>query len=99
MYAIRSYYVFDIQLEKAANIIKNAKHVTAFTGAGISVESGIPSYRGEGGLWTKYDTKMLEINYFYSHPKEAWETIRKIFYEYFGKSKPNRAHLASYNFV
>lgn len=86
--------IFDIQIDKAAEIIKNAKHLTAFTGAGISVESGIPSYRGEGGLWTKYDTKMLELNYFYSEPKHAWETIRKIFYEYFGKSKPNNAHKA-----
>jgi len=86
--------IFDINLENASELIKSSKHLTAFTGAGISVESGIPSYRGEGGLWTKYDTKSLEIIYFYSHPKDAWEVIRKIFYEYFGKAKPNDAHNA-----
>jgi len=86
--------ILEINLDKAVKVINNAKHITAFTGAGISVESGIPSYRGEGGLWTKYDTKVLELNYFYNNPKEAWEIIRKIFYEYFGNAKPNAAHFA-----
>ncbi|MCF6365930.1 MAG: NAD-dependent deacylase [Bacteroidales bacterium] len=86
--------ILEINLEKAVEVLSKAKHITAFTGAGISVESGIPSYRGEGGLWTKYDTKVLELNYFYNNPKEAWETIRKIFYEYFGNAKPNAAHFA-----
>jgi NAD-dependent deacetylase len=81
-------------LNLAGEKIKTAKHVTAFTGAGISVESGIPAYRGEGGFWTKYDTKVLELNYFYSNPKQSWEIIRKIFYEYFEKAKPNDAHHA-----
>ncbi len=86
--------LLEINLDKASEVIKNAKHITAFTGAGISVESGIPSYRGKNGLWTKYDTKALEISFFYSQPVEAWKVIRKIFYEYFGKAKPNPAHSA-----
>lgn len=86
--------LFEKNIEKAVEILKKAKHVTAFTGAGISVESGIPSYRGEGGLWKKYDTKALEISRFYDSPLESWKTIRKIFYEYFGKSAPNPAHKA-----
>ncbi|NPA45219.1 MAG: NAD-dependent deacylase [Chlorobi bacterium] len=86
--------LLEINLKKAVNAILEAKHITAFTGAGISVESGIPSYRGEGGLWTKYDTKVLELNYFYSNPKDSWEIIREIFYDYFGKAKPNPAHFA-----
>lgn len=86
--------LLEINIEKAVEVILDAKHITAFTGAGISVESGIPSYRGEGGLWTKYDTKVLELNYFHNNPKDAWKVIREIFYEYFGKAKPNPAHLA-----
>ncbi len=86
--------LLEINIEKAVKAIENAKHITAFTGAGVSVESGIPSYRGEGGLWTKYDTKVLELNYFHNNPKDAWEVIREIFYEYFGKAKANPAHLA-----
>ncbi len=86
--------LLELNLAKAAEIIIQASHITAFTGAGISVESGIPSYRGEGGLWTKYDTKVLELNYFHENPKDAWEIIRTIFYEYFGNAKPNPAHFA-----
>ena len=86
--------LLEMNLDKASEVIKNASHITAFTGAGISVESGIPSYRGKDGLWTKYDTKALEISFFYSNPADAWEIIRKIFYEYFGKAKPNAAHTA-----
>jgi NAD-dependent deacetylase len=42
-------------IEAIAKDLKNSKHAIAFTGAGISAESGIATYRGEGGVWTKYD--------------------------------------------
>ncbi|HCY86402.1 MAG TPA: sigma factor regulator FecR [Desulfobacteraceae bacterium] len=41
-------------VEKIARHIKRAKTVVAFTGAGISTESGIPDYRSQGGLWDKF---------------------------------------------
>jgi NAD-dependent deacetylase len=53
----------------AASLIRSARHLTAFTGAGISVESGIPPFRGEGGLWSKYEPRMLELSYFLMHPE------------------------------
>ncbi|MGA2381786.1 MAG: hypothetical protein ABSG85_21015 [Spirochaetia bacterium] len=37
-------------IAEAASLIRSAKYLTAFTGAGISVESGIPPFRGPGGL-------------------------------------------------
>ncbi|BBB32881.1 NAD-dependent deacetylase [Thermotomaculum hydrothermale] len=77
---------------KATELIKNSKNIVAFTGAGISVESGIPPFRGENGLWSKFDPSFLELSFFYSNPEESWRLIKDIFYEYFGKAKPNKAH-------
>ena len=82
------------RVRDAAALIRSARHLTAFTGAGISVESGIPPFRGPGGLWNKYDPRMLELDYFLAHPERAWPVIREIFYDNFGRAKPNAAHLA-----
>ncbi len=79
-------------LQQAADVLRRSAHTTAFTGAGISVESGIPPFRGADGLWSRYDPIVLDIGYFHSHPKEAWEVIREIFYDYFGQAHPNPAH-------
>jgi len=81
-------------MDRAVEVLKKAKHVTAFTGAGISVESGIPPFRGEDGIWSKYDPQVLDLDYFHSHPLESWQVIKEIFYDYFGVAKPNAAHLA-----
>ncbi|MCK5692433.1 MAG: hypothetical protein KAI08_06275 [Bacteroidales bacterium] len=77
---------------KAAGWIANAKHLVAFTGAGISVESGIPPFRGEGGIWSLYDPSILDIDYFCKNPLESWEAISEIFYSYFLDARPNPAH-------
>jgi len=79
-------------IDKAVEIIKNSDRVTGFTGAGISVESGIPPFRGENGLWSKYDPIFLDIGYFKNHPLESWKLTKKIFFDFFGEAKPNRGH-------
>lgn len=79
--------------DQAAGALLSAQHAIAFTGAGISVESGIPPFRGTAGLWEKYDPQTLEIHYFMSHPEESWRVIREIFYNSFAKAEPNAAHL------
>jgi len=81
------------KLLQTAELIKNASHVVAFSGAGISVESGIPPFRGENGLWNRYDPKFLDIDYFQLQPAQAWPLIKEIFYDYFGQAEPNSAHL------
>lgn len=79
-------------IEEAAEIIRNSKHTCAFTGAGISVESGIPPFRGKDGLWSKVDPIFLDINYFHSNPDKSWQLIKDIFYKFFSDAKPNPAH-------
>ncbi|MFB0566693.1 MAG: NAD-dependent deacetylase [Candidatus Aminicenantaceae bacterium] len=75
--------------------IKNSHYIVAFTGAGISAESGIATYRGEGGLWHKYDpNKYANINYFLQDPSYYWRFFKEIRYPTLKKAKPNKAHLA-----
>lgn len=79
-------------IQKAAEFIRNAKNLTAFTGAGISVESGIPPFRGEKGLWSRYDPKFLDLQYFQYNSEQCWPIIKEIFYDHFGDARPNGAH-------
>lgn len=82
----------EIQLQKAVEAIKKSNYNIAFTGAGISVESGIPPFRGENGIWSRYDPNTLEIGFFYENPKESWEVIKQLFYDFFGDAQSNLAH-------
>ena len=40
---------------KLKKLVDESNNIVVFTGAGISAESGIPTYRGKGGYWDKYD--------------------------------------------
>lgn len=81
-------------LRRAADLIKKAEWLTAFTGAGMSVESGIPPFRGEGGIWDSYDSRLLELSYFTANPEKCWPLIKEIFYDSFARAEPNPGHLA-----
>ncbi len=81
------------KIRKASDLLLKSRFTTAFTGAGISVESGIPPFRGNGGIWARYDPKSLEYAWFIDHPVESWSIIKTIFYDYFGNARPNKAHL------
>ncbi len=77
---------------RAAEAIAASRHLVAFTGAGISVESGIPPFRGAGGLWETYDPSILDIATLRSDPESAWRAIKALFYDHWGACVPNAAH-------
>ncbi len=80
--------------EELQKILKSAREVVAFTGAGVSAESGIPTFRGTDGLWSKLNPEELaNFDAFLRNPQlvsEWYEHRRKITRE----SKPNPAHIA-----
>ena len=83
----------DLQkIEQAAELIRKAKYTVAFTGAGISVPSGIPPFRGENGLWNTTDPIFLEIGFFRKKPLQSWLKIKELFYDKLIDAQPNPAH-------
>jgi NAD-dependent deacetylase len=64
----------ELDLDAAARCLLEARYVIALTGAGLSVESGIPPFRGPNGLWTKYgEPPMNGYERFLADPRKAWE--------------------------
>jgi NAD-dependent deacetylase len=89
----------DEEIAEAARTILAARYAIALTGAGMSVESGIPPFRGPGGLWTKYgEPPMNGFQRFMADPKKAWEErLSKHNDELFKPltvAQPNPGHLA-----
>ena len=64
-------------IEETARLLTGSRYVTVLIGAGLSVESGIPPYRGPGGLWTRYGEPPLNgFQVFMQDPKAWWERQR-----------------------
>src|SRR6266436_348164 len=89
----------DEEIREAASTILAARYAIALTGAGMSVESGIPPFRGPGGLWTKYgEPPMNGFQRFMADPKKAWEERlskrNDELYKPLAVAKPNPGHLA-----
>lgn len=82
----------ELLIKESVRLIKKSNYTIAFTGAGISVESGIPPFRGEHGLWNKYNPEVLDLGHYLTHSAECWEYIREIFYDFFADAHPNEAH-------
>ncbi len=83
----------DDQIQLAAEIIIRSKPVLALTGAGISVESGIPDFRGKNGLWSRYDpARYATINAFLADPSEVWNMLREMD-ALVVRARPNPAHV------
>ena len=80
-------------IKKAARDLAKAKNVVALTGAGISIESGIPPFRGKGGLWEKIDPmEYAHIDAFTKDPAKVWDVLIREMKGTLGKATPNDAH-------
>lgn len=83
-----------ILIARAAKDIIDSKKTISLTGAGISVESGIPDFRSAGGLWSKYDPEeYAHISAFRANPAKVWQMIKDMMELVLG-AEPNPAHIA-----
>ena len=79
-------------IRDAVRLLAERRNAVALTGAGISVESGIPSFRGAQGMWAKYDpTEYASLHAFMQHPRKVWEMLSEMV-SVCGGAVPNVAH-------
>ncbi len=82
------------QISAAREAVQQASHIAILTGAGISAESGIPTFRGAGGLWRNFRAEELATpQAFARDPKFVWEWYDWRRFQ-IAQAQPNAAHLA-----
>jgi NAD-dependent deacetylase len=86
----------DPALTRACDLVRECAHIVAFTGAGISAESGIPTYRdADESLWAKYDPeKVVQIDAFLVDPAPFWHFFLDVRYRAVTAARPNAGHVA-----
>lgn len=96
----------EAEIRRAAELLAEARHAVALTGAGLSVESGIPPFRGPGGIWTKYGEPPLDgYQRFLHDPAAAWrerlsprEAWARVLQDAVRDARPNAGHRALVEF-
>jgi NAD-dependent deacetylase len=84
----------EITPELAAALLRQGRRAVALTGAGISVESGIPDFRSPDGLWSRFDPmEYAHIRALRANPAKVWTMLREM-EELISRARPNPAHLA-----
>lgn len=88
--------VFERKFSEFVKILDSSKKTSVFTGAGVSTLSGIPDFRGKGGVYTHdYDgmsvEEILSIDYFYSHPDIFYRWAESVWY-HLEDYEPNIVH-------
>ena len=84
----------NVPYEDIAKLLLDLKEGVALTGAGVSAESGIDTFRSKDGLWKKYDPSVYaSIEVFRKDPSKYW-TIRGDFIRNYDEYHPNPGHFA-----
>jgi NAD-dependent deacetylase len=85
------------QIQDAVQVLSTAVRAVALTGAGISVESGIPPFRGKGGLWEKIDPmRYAHIDAFVQDPAKVWKVLFLDMHTLLAEALPNPGHVGIY---
>jgi NAD-dependent deacetylase len=83
----------DQLIEEIARDVRRTGRLVALTGAGMSVESGVPTFTGPGGIWTKYDPEEFgHVSTFTREPAKAWVLYKDIL----DSTLPARPHIGHY---
>lgn len=84
--------------EEFRKLVKNASHIVVITGAGISADSGVPTYEGSWGTWREFPSQMLDSETMFSQkPQIVWE-FNQFRRDCVLRAKPNMAHIALANY-
>ncbi len=84
----------NITPEELAGLLRQSRQAVALTGAGISVESGIPDFRSPGGLWERFHPlEYAHIGVFRRNPAKVWLLLKEMDATLV-RARPNPAHLA-----
>lgn len=85
---------YEQLIEKASDLVVQARRIVVFTGAGVSTESGIPDFRSPGGIWERFDPEDFTYQKFLTSPEartKSWGLFRD---PTFRTARPNAAHYA-----
>lgn len=75
--------------------MRDARRLVILTGAGVSTESGVPDFRSDSGLWTRFDPEEFRYERFLRDPRGFWELRARLMQEMdLARVKPNPAHVA-----
>jgi len=85
----------DDLIKQAAQLIYPCKRIVAFSGAGVSAESGISTYRDAGGLWDRYPEGSSGgiLTVLANHPEDGPQILKDMMGS-FSKAVPNPGHIA-----
>lgn len=83
-------------IDALTDLLARSERILVFTGAGVSVDSGIPDFRSPGGVWTRIDPMVLSVSTFRSGlagRTRFWRALREVA-ESIGDPTPNPVHHA-----